>query len=78
MLSTNQVMEIAWDTVRTNRYKPDAYFCDFLLFTGNGTNALGTNKWLLHFMQKRDPWQLHSDLFVHVEDATGEARLFHH
>jgi hypothetical protein len=78
LLSTNEVMQIAWERARRFRRDIDQYACDFMSFSGDTTNSFLTNKWILHFVQKQSPWELHSDFFVDIDDATKEVSLLHH
>jgi hypothetical protein len=78
LLSSNEVVRIAWERARRYRRDMDGYVCDFMSFSGDTTNSFLTNKWIIHFIQKQRPWELHSDFFVDIDDATRAVNLVHH
>jgi hypothetical protein len=75
VLSTNRVLQIAWEMARTNRLQTKEYFCDFLVFAGSTTEYAISNKWILHFMSKKDV-RLHTEFSVALEDGSGESELW--
>jgi hypothetical protein len=78
MLSTNEVMQLAWERAQQYRRDITNYLCDFLCFAGDTTNRSLSNRWIVHFRPNQSRWELHSDFFVDVDDSTKTVNLLHH
>jgi len=72
-LTKREVSRIAETAGSRERINLRNYVCNGMRFYGNGTNQTLTNKWMVGYTP--EPATVHGDVFVIVDDATGEAHL---
>jgi hypothetical protein len=75
-LGTNEVLRIALEAARTDKFNWEHYVCTAILFGGSSTDRLISNQWILHF--RLDPPSPDFELFITVDDSTGRAVLHPH
>lgn len=74
LLTTNEVLHIALDIAKSNKFSLQGYVCTGMYFGGQSTNDWITGRWIVNF--NLNPPASDYDVFVVIEDRTGKGRLY--
>ncbi len=74
LLSTADVQRIACEVLRTNAPGLAGYSCKTVAFGGDAADPNISNKWIVRFAPKIEAPD--SDVFVIIEDGSGEAKMW--